>query len=102
MNIVFDIIEFAAIAFFCWRGYMGRQLWLALTVHLLGRLYQNKGFFRQLFVMGPILVGWLLLCHWLNHLGAHGLAAGFMLLAMTIALYTMRDLEERQKQEREG
>lgn len=93
---------FALIAYFCVRGYRERQLWLALTGHLLAKLYRGKGYWRQLFVLGPVIVVWLLFCHWLDNKGAYGLAAGGILFAMTLALDAMRGLEERQKQEREG
>ena len=97
-----DVAVFALIAYFCVRGYQKRQLWLALVGHLLGKLYHGKGYWRQLFVLGPLIVAWLLLCHWLNNKGVYGLAAGGILFAMTLALDAMRGLEERQKREREG
>lgn len=102
MSFWLDVVLFALIAFICWRGYWYRQLWLALANHFLGRLYRDKGFFRQLFGLGPVIVGWLLLCHWLSSHDAEGLAAGGILLAMTLALDAMRNLEEQQKQERNG
>jgi len=100
--IVLHIAVFALIAFLCVRGYQKRQLWLELANHLLGKLYRGKGYWRQLFVLGPVIVIWLLFCHWLNNRGAYGLAAGGILFAMTLALDSMRSLEERQKREREG
>jgi len=100
--IVLHIAIFALIALFCVRGYQKRQLWLALVNHLLGQLYHGKGYWWQLFVLGPVIVIWLLLCHWLNNKGAYGLAAGGILFAMTLALDAMRSLEECQKRERDG
>jgi len=101
MTLALDVAAFLLIAVLSIRGYMKRQLWLALINHLLARLYRGKGFWGQLFSVGPIVVGWLLLCHWVNTQGAHATAAGGILFAMTLGLDAMRTLEEQQKRERE-
>jgi len=95
-----DVALFALIALLCWRGYRGIDPWLMHFVQWLGRILQGKGFWRQLFTFGPIIVGWLLLCHRVNTLGWHATAAGGILLAMTVGLDAMRRLEEQQKRER--
>ena len=101
LSIAINVVMFSLIALICWRGYQRRQWWLFYADELIGRLYRGKGFMRQLFGFGPLIVVWLLLCHWLNTQGWYGLAAGGILLAMTHGLYAMRDLEEKQKWERE-
>ncbi len=101
LSIAVDISMFSLIAFVCWRGYQKRQLWLFYADALVGRLYRGRRVMRQLLGFAPLIVGWLLLCHGLNTGGLHGLAAGGVLLAMTLGLYAMRDLEEKQKWEKE-
>jgi hypothetical protein len=98
--ILIDIILFILIAWSCWQGYSKRQMWLSVIAHLLARLYRGKGYWHQLFTLGPIIVVWLLLCHWLANHGARGLGAGGLLLAMTLGLDGMRHFEEKQKLER--
>jgi hypothetical protein len=99
--IAVDIGLFLIIALLCWRGYQQRQLWMFYLGRLLERMFNGRSFLRVLFSLGPMLVGWLLLCHWINTHGWHGLAAGGVLLAMTLGLNAMRNLEEKQKWEKE-
>ncbi|MDQ6987764.1 MAG: hypothetical protein Q9M25_08175 [Mariprofundaceae bacterium] len=54
---------------------------------------------RQFLSFGPLVVVWLLLCHWLNTHGWHATAASGMLVAMMLGLEAMRSAEERQKKE---
>lgn len=99
--IAVDVGIFLLIAAICWHGYQKRRLWLFYLNELLGRLYRGRSFMHQLLAFGPVIVGWLLLCHWLNTRGWHGLAAGGILLAMMLGLEAMRALEEKQKTEKE-
>jgi len=100
MLIALDILLFTAITTICWRGYRYRSLWLAVVGQLLARLLCRKGFWGQLFSFAPIAISWLLLCHWVNTAGWHATAAGGILLAMTVGLDAMRNLEEKQKMEK--
>ncbi len=100
MLMALDILLLIAIAILCWRGYRNRSLWLDVVGQLLAHLLRNKGFWGQLFSFAPVVVGWLLLCHRINTAGWHATAAGGILLAMTIGLDAMRNLEEEQKLEK--
>jgi len=99
--IAIDIGIFLIIALLCWRGYQQRRLWLFYLGRLLEDLIQGRSFWSQLLRLGPLFVGWLLLCHWVNTHGWHGTAAGGILLAMTLGLNAMRTIEEQQKWEKE-
>ena len=101
MGTLLDVLSLIAITLLCWQGYHKRQLWLYVLAGLIGRLYQGKSFMWQLLGFGPLIVIWLLFCHWLNTQGMHATAAGGILLAMTLALQSMRALEEKQKWEKE-
>ena len=94
---VLDIGLFLMIALLCWRGYQKRQWWMFYLGRILEKGIQGKSFWRQFFSLGPLLVGWLLLCHWINTHGWHATAAGGILLAMTLGLNAMRNIEEDQK-----
>lgn len=100
MLIALDISFLIAIAVLCWRGYRYRSVWLAMVGQLLARLLGSKGFWGQLFSFAPLAIFWLLLCHWVNTAGWHATAAGGILLAMTIGLDAMRNMEEKQKMEK--
>ncbi|OIO70216.1 MAG: hypothetical protein COW19_08145 [Zetaproteobacteria bacterium CG12_big_fil_rev_8_21_14_0_65_55_1124] len=100
MLTVLDIALLVGIALLCWRGYRENGLWLCYVGQLLHRLLRGKGFWGQLFRFAPVVVGWLLLCHWVNTAGWHATAAGGILLAMTVGLDAMRKLEEQQKLEK--
>jgi len=100
MDTLLDILFFAVIAGLCWRGYQQRRSWLLVAVGLIWSLGRGYGLWRQVFHYAPVIVGWLLLCHWVNTHGWHGLAAGGILFAMTLALHAMRSWEEQQKQEK--
>ncbi|TLS66132.1 hypothetical protein FE236_09175 [Mariprofundus erugo] len=97
MDTLLDISLFLLIAWLCWRGYNGRQSWLRMIPYLIWQQCQGRGMIRQLLVFAPVVVGWLLLCHWLNAHGWHATGAGGMLFAMTLGLDAMRSAEERQK-----
>lgn len=99
---IVDIVLFVLIAMLCWRGYRGIDPWLCYFGQWLDRLLHGKGFWRQLFTFGPMMVVWLLLCHRINTAGWHATAAGGILLAMTVGLDAMRSLEEKQKQGRKA
>jgi hypothetical protein len=94
-----DIIMLMLIGTLCWHGYQSRQTWLRMIPHLMWRICRNRGFLWQLLVFGSSMVGWLLLCHWINARGWYATAAGVMLLGMTLGLEAMRSAEERQKME---
>ncbi|MDX8409791.1 MAG: hypothetical protein R8J84_07125 [Mariprofundales bacterium] len=98
MALLLDIAIFAIIAALCWRGYQQRQIWLRMPPYLLLRACRNRPAGLQLALFAPLMVGWLLVCHWINGRGWHASAAGGMLLAMTIALEAMRSVEELQKE----
>jgi len=98
MNTAIDFFLFLLIGGACWYGYHYRQAWFCMTPYLLWRLCRGRGPGRQLLVFGPTVVGWLLLCHWLNAHEWHATAAGGMLFAMTLGLEAMRSAEERQKE----
>ena len=100
MLIALDITLLVAITILCWRGYRYRSAWLAIVAQLLAQLLRRKGFWGKLFSFAPIAIGWLLLCHWVNNAGWHATAAGGILLAMTVGLDAMRNLEEKQKMEK--
>jgi len=63
-------------------------------------LCRGRGPWLQLLLFGPVVVGWLLFCHWVNTHGWHATAAGGILFAMTVGLQAMRSVEEEQKQTR--
>jgi len=92
-----DVIVFIAICLILWRAYRERQLWFRMIPHVLYRQCRGRGFVQQLLIFGPLVVVWLLLCHWLNTHGWHASAAGGMLFAMMLGLEAMRSAEERQK-----
>ena len=100
MDVLLDVLFFTGIATLCWLGYQLRRPWLVLIVQLLWHLGRGYGLWGQVFRYAPVIVGWLLLCHWINTHGWHGLAAGGILFAMTLALHAMRSWEEQQKQEK--
>lgn len=102
MDTLLDISAFLLIAMLCWRGYQLRQNWFCLIPYLLWRQCQGRGVARQLLVFSPVVVGWLILCHWLNAHGWHATGAGGMLFAMTLGLDAMRSVEERQKKENQS
>lgn len=95
--IFLDVLILIAATYICWKGYRHRQDWLLLIHLLLARLLKEKGFWNQLLRVGPIVVIWLMMCHWINTHGWHATAASGILLAMTVALNKMRALEEAQK-----
>ena len=100
MNMVADVLLLVGIGIVCWRGYRQRRPWLELLVQLMWRIGNGRGLWGQVFRYAPFIVGWLLLCHWVNTHGWHATAAGGVLLAMTLALHAMRCWEERQKKEK--
>ncbi|OIO66248.1 MAG: hypothetical protein CO186_09445 [Zetaproteobacteria bacterium CG_4_9_14_3_um_filter_49_83] len=94
-----DILLLLAVTAGCWYSYQRKLSWLQQVNFLLLRLFAGYGFLRQLLTFSPLLVGYLLSCHWLNTHGWHATAAGGMVLAMTIGLNAMRSFEEQQKLE---
>ncbi|RMH52724.1 MAG: hypothetical protein D6682_01365 [Zetaproteobacteria bacterium] len=96
-----DLILLIVIVLICWRGYHRRSWWFVLPVGLWIGLGRGRGMWLQLLLFGPVVVGWLLLCHWVNTHGWHATAAGGILFAMTVGLQAMRSFEEEQKQARE-
>jgi len=100
MTTFLDISLFLGIALLCWRAYHGKGLWLFYVSQLIERLLRGKGFWGQLASSAPLIVGWLLLCHWVNTAGWHATGAGGILIAMTLGLDAMRNCEEKQKMER--
>ncbi|PIP02318.1 MAG: hypothetical protein COW18_05135 [Zetaproteobacteria bacterium CG12_big_fil_rev_8_21_14_0_65_54_13] len=99
MSSVIDFTVLLLIGGICWRAYRYRQAWFCMIPYLLWQQCRNRSLVRQLLVFGPVVVGWLLLCHWLNAHAWPATAAGFMLFAMTVGLESMRSAEERQKME---
>ncbi|MDX8406596.1 MAG: hypothetical protein R8K50_10680 [Mariprofundus sp.] len=97
MNSAIDFAMLSMICAICWRGYRYRQPWFCLLPHILWHKCRGRGLWRQLLLFGPVVVGWLLFCHYLNAHGWHATAAGGMVLAMTLGLEAMRRAEERQK-----
>ena len=84
------------------RAYQRQQLWLRLVSHVAMQWGKGKSFVVQLLIYSPLFVGWLMLCHWIDVKGLHGLAAAGMAFAMLLALQAMRMVEEKQKKERES
>jgi len=99
--IAVDLLLLTALVLLCWRGYSKRQTWLRLIPHLIWHQCKGRSILMQLLLFGPVVVGWLLFCHWLNTAGWHATGAGCILLAMTIGLEAMRSAEERQKERNE-
>lgn len=98
--ILLDFALLALMLWLCWSGYRRRRPWLEYTALVLFRLAHGRGFAAQLFTLGPMIVGWLLLCHWINTHAWHATAAGLVLLGMTLGLALMRQFEEMQKWEK--
>jgi hypothetical protein len=94
---VFNIIIFAVLFALFVKAYQSQQLWLRFIPYILLRWGKNRAFFTQLLFYSPIFVGWLMLCHWIDVKGLHGLAAAGMAFAMLLALQAMRMVEEMQK-----
>ncbi len=98
--ILVDLAMLGLILALCWSGYRRRRPWLEFLVLMLMQMGRGRSALMQLLGFGPITVGWLLMCHWINTHGWHGTAAGLVLLAMTVGLALMRGFEEMQKWEK--
>ena len=96
-GILLDLATLVVIALVCWQGYHRRRLWFGMPVYAWFQLARGRGFWAQLLIFGPVVVGWLLLCHWINTHGWHATAAGGILIAMTVGLEAMRTIEEEQR-----
>jgi len=83
-------------------SYHKQMLWIRLVPHVLWRWGKGRSFWLQWFIYSPLFVLWLLICHWLDVQGLQGVAAAMLGLAMVFGLQAMRDLEEKQKKERES
>ncbi|RMH61915.1 MAG: hypothetical protein D6678_02485 [Zetaproteobacteria bacterium] len=101
MAFLANLFLFAIVAGLCLRAYQRRQAWLVAVAGLLFKVGRDRSLVAQCLLLGPVVVGWLLACHWLNTHGWHGPAAGGIALAMTVGMQLMRDWEERQKGLRE-
>ncbi len=97
MKAVLDILVLVVVATACWRGYGQRDSWLRMLVGWLMHQVRGHGFWGQWLRFGPLVVGWLLFCHWLNTHGWHASGAAGIVLAMTLGLDAMRSIEEEQK-----
>lgn len=95
--LIADIAMLLLISFVSWRGYRDRQTWFRLIPHLIWTRCQGRSFLMQLLIFGPVIVGWLLLCHFVSTHGWQATAAGGMLFGMALALEALRSAEERQK-----
>ncbi len=91
-----------AVAALCWRGYRQRPLWFSLPISLLLAVGHGRGFLAQLLLYGPLVVGGLLLCHWINGRGWHATAAAGILVGMTAGLEAMRRVEAEGRRARAG
>ncbi len=83
----------ALIAFWV-RACHRRRPWMSWLVTGMLHALAGRGAFGQLLRFGPLIVGWLLLCHWVNTHGWHVTAASGIVLAMALALEAMRQAEE--------
>jgi len=84
-----------------WDGYGHRKLWFCFLGKWLANICRYRVYWRQLLVVGPLIVIWLLFCHWVNTHGWHGIAASGIFIAMMLGLNAMRQIEEQQKWEKE-
>jgi len=100
MFIIANLLLFGALSLLCLRGYLLRRAWLARMAGFMRRLGHGRSLLAQYVRVGPVIVGWLLACHWLNTHGWHGPAAAGIVLAMCVGLQLMRDWEEQQKRRR--
>jgi len=71
-----------------------RRAWMSWLVMGLMQSLSGRSAWAQLVRFGPLAVGWLLLCHWVNTHGWHVTAASGIVLAMALALEAMRQAEE--------
>ncbi|RMG92112.1 MAG: hypothetical protein D6703_02780 [Zetaproteobacteria bacterium] len=97
MKFVLDLVVLIVVAMGCWRGYRQQDSWLRKLGGRLMRFVRGHGFWGQWLRFGPLMVGWLLFCHWLNTQGWHASGAAGIVLAMTLGLDAMRVVEEEQK-----
>jgi len=80
------------------RAYQQQAMWLRFIPFVLLKFGVGRSFIVQWLIYSPTFVSWLLLCHWLDVKGWHGLGAAGMGFAMLVGLQGMRFLEEQQKQ----
>jgi len=97
MKIALDVAVLTGILFACWHGYQQRQIWLCIIPALLLRTGRHQPLWLLFCIYAPVLMGWLLLCHWVNAQGWRATSAGLLAFAMVVGLEAMRQAEERQK-----
>ena len=96
-----NILTFFILVALLIRAYHMQQLWLRVVSYFVLQWGKGRSFFIQLLIYSPVFVGWLMLCHWIDMKGWHGLAAAGMAFAMLLALQSMRMIEEKQKDMRQ-
>jgi len=82
-------------------AYQRQSLWIRFLPYVLLKLGQGRSSIPQLLIYSPVIVCWLLACHWLDVKGWHGLGAFGIGFAMLLGLQALRMLEENQKRLRE-
>jgi len=92
-----NLVIFFVLMGFALRGYQRQATWLRLIPFALLKFGEGRHFILQWLIYSPLFVSWLLLCHWVDVKGWHGLGAAFMGFAMLLGLQAMRHLEEEQK-----
>jgi len=102
LRTVLDITALLFIVRVCWQGYHRRNVWFLFLPHLLMHWGRKRSYLRQLTIFAPVVIIWLLSCHWIDTHGWHAVAAGGVLVAMTMGLEAMRSIEEQQKRRRSG
>jgi len=101
MMVVLHCVLFIILMGLSARAYQRQSLWIRFLPYLLLKLAEGRAGIVQLVIYAPLIVMWLLVCHWLDVQGWHGLGASGIGFAMLLGLQALRMLEENQKQLRE-
>ncbi len=101
MMAVLHVLLFIVLMGLSGRAYLHQSMWIRVLPYLLLKLAEGRAGMIQLLIYAPIIVMWLLGCHWLDVQGWHGLGASGIGFAMILGLQALRMLEENQKRLRE-
>ncbi len=102
MMILVHLVLFVVLMGLSARAYQHQSLWIRFVPYLLLKLAKGRSAIVQLLIYAPIIVAWLLVCHWLDVQGWHGLGAFGIGFAMLLGLQALRMMEENQKRLRES